>query len=113
PDGQDYMTALRALESDPRVLAVGPNVKKHVSGVLKRVSEFVPNDPRFLNNATNTDEALERPFVYDSQWGLLISGAQDAWEVTTGEPGVVVADLDTGVNFNQEDMQNRWWVNTA
>jgi subtilisin family serine protease len=110
PDGQDYMAALRALESDPRVVSVGPNVKKTATA-FKNASALLANDPRFLNGAATAEAALELPTVRDSQWGLLLTGAQDAWETTTGDPSVVVAVIDTGVNFAQSDMQGRWWTN--
>jgi hypothetical protein len=110
PEGQDYMATLRALEGDPRVKAVGPNVIKRVSAI-RQASDFLSNDPRLLNGAAGIAEALQIPAVRDSQWGLLITGAQTAWETTTGSPEVVVAVIDTGVNFQQEDMQGRWWFN--
>ncbi|MCC7479840.1 S8 family serine peptidase [bacterium] len=104
PAGQDYMAALRALESNPGVKSVGPNV-------IKTVSEFVPNDPLFLNGASSTDEGLTEPSVKNNQWGLLHTGAQDAWDLSKGESDVVVAILDTGINFEAEDLVNRLWTN--
>jgi serine protease len=32
--------------------------------------------------------------------------AISAWDVTTGSPGLVIADLDTGVRFNHPDLRN-------
>ncbi len=104
PAGQDYMSALRALENNPAVLSVGPNV-------IKTVSEFVPNDPLFLNGAADTAAGLEEPAVKNDQWGLLHTGAQDAWDLNKGESDVVVAVLDTGINFSAEDLVNRLWTN--
>lgn len=111
PAGQDYMAALRKLENDPSVVSVGPNVVKHASAINRSVS-FIANDPRFLTDAATLDDALQIPGARDSQWGLIITGATTAWETTTGDPSVVVAVIDTGANFNQEDMVNRWWTNT-
>lgn len=106
PAGQDYMAALRALEADPRVKSVGPNT-------IKRVSGIIPNDPLFLNGASGVENALQKPYVMDSQWGLLHTGATEAWDVTSGVPTVIVAVIDTGVNFAQEDMTGRWWTNAS
>ena len=112
PEGQDYMAALRRLESDPSVRAVGPNTVKHVSAINRTVS-FTPNDPRFLSDAGSLEDALQMPGARDSQWGLILTGAPVAWETTMGDPSIIVAVIDTGANFNQEDMVNRWWTNTA
>ena len=64
-----------------------------------------PNDPRFAE-----------------QWGLdnigQSSGVIDAdvdglefWDVVGGAPGVVVAVLDSGLNYTHPDLQNIGWVN--
>jgi subtilisin family serine protease len=104
PAGRDYANALAELERNPQVKAAGPNVIKHVS-------EVVPGDPLFLNGATGTAMGLTDPFAKNDQWGLLNTDAPRAWEITMGSASVVVALLDTGVNFTQEDTANRFWTN--
>lgn len=37
--------------------------------------------------------------------------APEAWEITVGSPDVVLADCDTGVLYNHEDLINNIWVN--
>jgi len=104
PAGRDYADALAELGRSPQVKAAGPNVIKHVS-------ELVPNDPLFLNGATGTAMGLTDPYAKDDQWGLLNIDAPRAWDFTTGSPSIVVALLDTGVNFTQEDTAKRFWTN--
>lgn len=106
PEGRDYHAVLAELEADPRIKTVGPNVRKHVS------TTFL-NDPLLLSGATDLFQGLGAPYARNDQWGALISGCADAWDTTTGDSHVVVAVLDTGVNFSHEDLQNRFWTNTA
>jgi subtilisin family serine protease len=47
----------------------------------------VPNDPRF-----------------HQQYGLEITEAERAWDLTTGSTQVVVANIDTGVEYTHPDL---------
>jgi subtilisin family serine protease len=104
PAGRDYYATLAALQRDPAVKSAGPNVIKHASSTLL-------NDPLLLNGAANLAAGLADPGVKNDEWGLLLTGAPDAWDITTGDPGVIVAVLDTGINFEQEDIVHRYWKN--
>src|SRR5690606_14806893 len=39
------------------------------------------------------------------QWGVLDIGATAAWRKNVGNPGVVVAVIDTGVDYTHEDLR--------
>jgi subtilisin family serine protease len=65
----------------------------------------IPNDPEF-----------------NKQWGLhntgLIGGtagadidAPEAWDITTGSKNIVVAVIDSGVDYQHEDLAANMWVN--
>jgi subtilisin family serine protease len=105
PEGQNYHSVLVDLMNDPQVASAGPNV-------IKQVSEFVPNDPLFLGGASDTTEGLENPFVKNNQYALMLTRAQEAWDITAGSPNVIVAILDTGAKLDHEDLEHRLWVNT-
>lgn len=38
--------------------------------------------------------------------------AQDAWAITAGNPGVVVAIVDQGVKYTHPDLAANMWINT-
>src|SRR5580700_7064917 len=55
--------------------------------------------------------ALPNDSLFDQQWVLQSAqpaaiDAVSAWNVTTGSPGLVIADLDTGVRFDHPDLRN-------
>ncbi len=90
--GERVLDAARALAHAPGVRFAEPDAV-----VQGRASSF-PNDP-----------------LYDHQWALENDGgenaladidvdAQDAWSITLGDPSVIVAVLDVGVQFNHPDL---------
>jgi subtilisin family serine protease len=62
--------------------------------------------------------------LFPQQWSLENTGQsggtpdadidiQAAWQVTTGDPDVVIAVLDTGAAFDHPDLSSSIWVNTG
>jgi subtilisin family serine protease len=62
---------------------------------------MVPNDPYF-------DYGLQ--WALNGTWGI---NAPTAWNTTTGSTGVIVADVDTGINYNHPDLADNVWLNQA
>ena len=84
--------AIKIYEQDPNVIYAEPNY------VLK--TQLIPNDPRFASG---------------EMWGLNNTGqsggtadadidAVEAWNQTTGDAGVIVAVIDSGVDYNHPDL---------
>src|SRR3989442_4780210 len=80
-----------------------------------------PNDPLFAPATCPPSSSCSGP---TGQWNLLsyndnvptTTGASGisadlAWQVSTGRPDVVVAVLDSGVNYDHEDLRNKIWLN--
>jgi subtilisin family serine protease len=61
----------------------------------------VPNDPKFQDGTQ-----------YDMNGTFGIS-APAAWGITTGSTKVVVADVDTGIDYNHPDLYLNVWVNQS
>jgi len=72
--------------------------------------------------------AIERDYVihsaavtpndqyFGNQWGLQQAGdydvdAPEAWELTTGSPSVVIAVVDSGIDYNHLDLAGNIWKN--
>jgi len=45
--------------------------------------------------------------LYPKMWALTKIHASEAWDATTGDNNVIVADLDTGLDTSHQDFQNR------
>ncbi len=51
--------------------------------------------------------------LFPSQWNLFRMQVPSAWDWTRGSPQVVVAVLDTGVDYNHPELAPNLWVNTG
>src|SRR5436190_8024058 len=48
---------------------------------------------------------------YRDQWGLSASDAPAAWDGSKGSMAVVVADIDTGLDYTHPDLYQNVWIN--
>ncbi len=50
---------------------------------------------------------------FSSQWHLntLSANVRAAWDQETGSDSIIVADIDSGVNYNHSDLRGNIWVN--
>jgi subtilisin family serine protease len=72
----------------------------------------VPNDPSLgllwgMNNAGQNDSSGRAGVA-----GVDI-GAEAAWDITTGSENVLVAVIDTGIDYNHPDLKDNVWTNAA
>jgi len=98
--------------------AIGPLLKltlKPGVGVLEAVSALRASglveqaEPNiiFRAAATPNDPYYPPRTGYEGQWNLLQTNADKAWDTTTGNDTLVIAVLDTGVDYNQTDLVSR------
>ena len=67
--------------------------------------DVVPSDPSYsqlwgLNNVGQTGGTFDADI-----------DAAEAWDIETGSSSIVVADIDTGIDPNHEDLAGQIWVN--
>ncbi|MEN6370648.1 MAG: S8 family serine peptidase [Armatimonadota bacterium] len=113
PEGLDLGKVIARFRSHPAVEYAGPN---HIFRIA-----LEPDDPLFRN-----DYSDDPP-----QWGLYNDGynndffsmlggtsvegadihAEEAWDVTTGSSSVIIASVDTGVDYTHEDLAGNIWTN--
>lgn len=84
--------------------AANPNVVYAVPVRIASV-QTTPNDPYLLSSGS-----WGNPF--DDLWGLKKINAQTAWNSSSGQ-GVIVAVVDTGLDYNHPDIIDNVWANTA
>ena len=65
----------------------------------------------FHANLAHLTAAVPNDANYASQWGLAKVQAPTAWDVTTGSQKVVVASIDTGVDYTHRDLYRNIWLN--
>jgi hypothetical protein len=100
PEGTTVQDALVTYNASEDILYAQPDYLVHADSTF-------PNDPRF-----------------SEQWALHNTGqsggtsdadidAPEAWNIITGDSSVVVAVIDTGVDYTHPDLAANMWVNQA
>ena len=88
PAGMDIGDAIQRYKQMDGVESAQPNYYYHLLAT--------PNDPQFLSG---------------DLYGLIKISAPSAWDLSTGSPTVVVADIDTGMLYTHQDLAANTWVN--
>ena len=97
---------------------------KELSKILTLKFES-PYDPVFLSEKLSRlpgIEWAEPHFVYElqftpndpdyaSQWNLSKISASQAWDISTGDSDIVIAIVDTGVDWDHPDLSSNIWQN--
>ncbi|MDD5731411.1 MAG: S8 family serine peptidase [Patescibacteria group bacterium] len=62
------------------------------------------------NNKVKISQLPNDPY-YQLQTYLTNSNITSAWDISTGSPSIIAAVIDTGVDYNHEDLKNKMWKN--
>lgn len=87
PQGIDTQAVIEQLSTDPDVLYAEPNYIYHTL--------IEPNDPE-----------------YGKQWALPKINAPYAWDKTTGSGDIVIAVIDSGIDYNHPDLSDNVWTDS-
>ena len=101
PDGPDVIELTSGVTASVALGELGRNraVEYADPDSTIQATDITPNDP-----------------YYPLQWGLnnpdnVDIDAPQAWSVTTGNPSIIVAVLDTGIDLHNPELSSHLWVN--
>ena len=72
------------------------NVENAEAHALRYPNKTIPNDTNF-----------------SSQWGLDRIQVPEVWDIVKGNPDLIIAVIDTGVDYLHPDLANNIWMNPA
>ncbi|MDP2300235.1 MAG: S8 family serine peptidase, partial [Actinomycetota bacterium] len=101
PPGASVARTVAAYNAMPAVAYAQPNYIKRIAAT--------PNDPayRYLWGLENTGQTVNGTAgTADAD-----IDAPEAWDITTGSRDVVIAVIDTGIDYNHPDLAPNIWVN--
>ncbi len=92
-NGADPLQVVRDLDALPFVTWASPNFIYNPPG-SPALTDFDPDDPRY-------PQQYQHPLIQDNL----------AWDSTLGDPRVVIAVTDDGVDLDHEDLYQNIWIN--
>lgn len=97
PQGTDVPLAATAFKAHPAVAYAEPNYLVEAM--------MTPNDPYYSSSGSWGQN-------YPDLWGVKSINSSAAWDTTQGQ-GVVVAVVDTGIDYTHEDLAGNIWQNAG
>ncbi len=100
PEGTSVIDAVRLYMENPDVEYAEPNYRIYLSAK--------PNDTYFSQQWALHNEGNTMNSVTDAD-----IDAPEAWDIWTGSRDIIVAVIDTGVDYGHPDLGQNMWINTG
>ncbi len=97
-------SAIKILMQNPMVEVAEPNYIYH--------AERTPNDP-LLGNLWGMKNTGQMDSSNSAGVAGVDIGVEKAWDIETGSKDVIIAVIDTGVDYNHPDLKDNIWTNQA
>lgn len=94
---KDINSVVREYSSDPNIEYAEPDYQV--------TTQAEPNDPYYSSRGSWGQS-------YDDLWGIKKINSSAAWDITIGSNSVVVAVIDTGIDYNHPDLAANVWTNS-
>jgi subtilisin family serine protease len=117
--GSEKIKDFRSLNTHHVKLRKGLSIQEAIT-LYKADPSVKYAEPNYLL----TIQTIPNDFYFNYLWGLSNTGqtggtphadinASQAWDITNGSNSVVIAVIDTGVDYNHPDLSENMWVNLA
>lgn len=90
PEDTNILSLMTDLQKDKNIQFAEPDY-------YAKLTNYIPNDPYFSSSNSYGQG-------YDDLWNLKLIDMAKAWEITQGDPSVIVGVLDTGVDHLNPDL---------
>jgi hypothetical protein len=102
-DEQSARDALQCFQSSTQIEWVELRFIRHTCG---------PRVWNQVNPVDHLDGPANDPY-YPLQWGLERVQAEAGWDLSQGDPDIIIAITDLGTDFAHSDLASQRWTNTA
>ena len=96
PKDCDILSIVDEYKKDSNVEYAQPNY------IMK--TQLIPNDYFYHSSGSWGKD-------FDDLWGLKKIFCEDAWEISTGLEEIIVAVVDSGVDYKHSDISDNMWIN--
>ncbi|MGZ3802775.1 MAG: S8 family peptidase [Pseudobdellovibrionaceae bacterium] len=130
--GQLTTQEIQALAKNPAIESIQPNYPIHLledysvhdpllrAAIMKaavrqnKAMQAMDKEKKYIDNpdfVSAPQQGHGPDPLFTNQWGMKDIDVTDAWKVNVGSPDMIVAVIDTGVDYTHEDLVPNLWVN--